>query len=149
MNNGKTIIQYEDKGRSKFQRLCEMLNYDYENNSDITAHYDGTVHYKGKDYLIEIKDRNIKFKEYPTIMFEEYKNDTLRNAVSEQGADGAFYVCFYDNEAFIYNIYDTEVEAITPVNVTCNRYTAFDGGRVEKPVKLLPKGISCKYTLND
>lgn len=147
MSSEKTIIQYEDKGRSKFQRLCETLNYDYENNSDITAHYDGTVHYHGRNYLIEIKDRNIKFKDYPTIMFETYKNDALRNAVSEQGADGAFYACFYDNEAYIYNIYDIEVEAIKPTNVTCNRYTAFDGGRVEKSVLLLPKGLSHKYTI--
>lgn len=149
MNIEKTILNYEDKGREKFKRLCETLNYDYENNSDMTAHYDGTVHYKGRDYLIEIKDRNVKFKEYPTIMFECYKNDAIRNAVSEQGANGAYYVCFYDNEAFIFNVYDEEVEAITPVNVTCNRYTAFDGGKVEKPVKLLPKGISHKYTLYD
>ena len=147
--NIEIINQYEDKGRDKFKRLCETLNYDYENNSDMTAHYDGTVHYKGRDYLIEIKDRNIKFKDYPTVMFEMYKNNALRNAVCEQGANGAYYVCFYDNEAFIFNVFDDEVEAITPVNVTCNRYTAFDGGKVEKPVKLLPKGISVKYTIYD
>lgn len=147
--NTEIIVKYEDKGREKFQRLCDSLNYDYENNSNLTAHYDGTVHYHGRDYLIEIKDRNIKFKDYPTVMFEMYKNDALRNAVCETGANGAYYVCFYDNEAFIFNVYDKDVEAITPVNVTCNRYTAFDGGKVEKPVKLLPKGISVKYTIYD
>lgn len=149
MNIEKNIIKYEDKGRAKFQRLCETLNYDYENNSNLTAHFDGTVHYHGRNYLIEIKDRNTKFKDYSTVMFECYKNDALRNAVCEQGANGAYYVCFYDNEAFIFNVYDEEVEAITAVNVTCNRYTAFNGGKVEKPVKLLPKGISHKYTLCD
>lgn len=149
MNIEKTILKYEDKGRDKFKRLCETLNYDYENNSNLTEHYDGTVHYHGKDYLIEIKDRNTKFKEYPTIMFEEYKNDAIRQSVTDTGANGAYYVCFYDNEAFIFNVFDDEVEATPTTYVTCNRYTAFDGGKVEKPVKLLPKGISVKYTLND
>lgn len=147
MHKENVIISYEERGREKMRRLCETLNYDYENNSDITEHFDGTLHYHGKNYLIEVKDRNIKFKDYPTIMYEQYKDDALKEAVEQLGANGAFYVCFYDNEAFIFNVYDDDVQSITPTNVPCNKYTAFDGGKVEKSVYLLPKRLARKYTV--
>lgn len=141
------VYEYERKGREKFSRLCEMKNLQYWDNPIITEHYDGIVYHRGKPYVVEIKDRDVKYEPFDTYLFENDKYVNLNKAIEETGAYGAFYVNFFEDRAYVFNATTTEIADIKTVWRWCNEHTAFGDKKVWKEVKLIPKELSKKYTL--
>lgn len=149
MGDENIIISYERRGREKMRRLCEMRNLDYYDNPTITEPYDGTVVYNGKSYLIEIKDRDASYNDYPTVLMESAKKDALLDTMQELEADGAYYVSFYGDTAWVFDVTSSEVLSTPSTTIRCNKHTAFGDGKREKEIILLPKAIGHKYNITE
>ena len=145
MNN--IIREYEDNGRNKFQRLCDSLGVEWDENEDIHSYYDGTVLWKGKTYLIEIKDRDERYEAYDTILLQNDKYENILGCMENTGADGAYYVCFYGDTAYVTDLTLPEVATISTTTMRCNRHTAFSDWKTDKEVRMIPKEITRQYNI--
>ena len=133
-----TVEQYEKMGRAKFRKLIKdnKLMY-FVDNPRLKEYYDGVLYYGDKKFLIEIKTRAEKYNQEETLMFEADKYNHLRECATTLSADGAYYVSFFTNDAYIYNVPDNiEYE---PINMKANKCTSFSDEKVEKLVYMIPK----------
>lgn len=65
--------------------------------------YDRVDYYfqiKGKKYVAEIKVRNAFYTDY---LIEADKLKALEDTKNSEGLDGAFYVCFYGNQMYLFS----------------------------------------------
>ena len=138
------IDTLENKGRDKFRKLCESKHLQFVESTERLEYFDGIVFFKGKKYLIEIKDRSEKFN-YDTILFEKDKYDNLIKSIDKEQADGAYYVSFWDDVAYIYFI--PNVMNLRPCKIMGNKCTAINGDKKEKIVYFIPKDQTKVYTL--
>ena len=79
----------EKSGRNKFKRLCENLQIYFVEAENPFEYFDGIVYFKGKKFLIEIKDRDEKFN-YDTILFEKDKYENLKSEIIKNNANNFF-----------------------------------------------------------
>lgn len=138
------INTLENIGRNKFKRLCENKNLKFVESTNSIEYFDGIVYFKGKKYLIEIKDRSEKFN-YDTILFEKDKYDNLIQSIKNEQADGAYYVSFFDNVAYIF-LLPTEMN-LKPYKINANKCTAINDDKKEKWVYFINKNDFKKYTI--
>lgn len=131
-------------GRNKFKKLCENKNLKFVESTNPIEYFDGIVYFKGKKYLIEIKDRSEKFN-YDTILFEKDKYDNLIQSIKKEQADGAYYVSFFDNVAYIF-LLPTEMN-LKPYKINANKCTAINDDKKEKWVYFINKNNLKKYTI--
>lgn len=138
------IDTLENKGRDKFRKLCENKHLQFVESTERLEYFDGIVYFKGKKYLIEIKDRSEKFN-YDTILFEKDKYDNLIKSIDKEQADGAYYVSFWDNVAYIYLI-PREMN-LKPYKINANKCTAINDDKKEKLVYFINKNDVKRYTI--
>lgn len=138
------IDTMENKGRDKFRKLCESKHLQFVESTERLEYFDGIVYFKGKKYLIEIKDRSEKFN-YDTILFEKDKYDNLIKSIDKEQADGAYYVSFWDNVAYIYMI--PKEMKLKPYKINANKCTAINDDKKEKWVYFINKNDVKKYTI--
>ena len=94
-------LMMEAIGREKFIKLCDRLGYEFIETKNRYEVYDGVVFFNGKKYLIEIKDRSEKH-DYDTILFEDEKYQSMKKAIYDTNADGAYYVSICKNKLYFY-----------------------------------------------
>ena len=138
------IDTLENKGRDKFRKLCESKHLQFVESTERLEYFDGIVYFKGKKYLIEIKDRSEKFN-YDTILFEKDKYDNLIKSIDKEQADGAYYVSFWDDVAYIYLI-PREMN-LKPYRINANKCTAINDDKKEKWVYFINKNDVKRYTI--
>jgi len=98
------IKKLDKPGRDKFIELCKRLNIKYIEPSREDLCYDCLIEYKGKQYIVELKNRSSKYKNYDTLFLEKGKYERLLNNIKKLNVNGAYYICWIDNDAYIYNI---------------------------------------------
>ena len=144
MELSKKINDMEKSGRDKFKKLCSRLGLKFEEATNQYEHYDGIVYLKGKKYLIEIKDRSLKYN-YDTILFEDEKYQNIKNAIKETNANGAYYVSIWFDTLYFYFI--PNVMNLRPCKIMGNKCTAINDNKKEKIVYFIPKDQTKVYTL--
>lgn len=144
MDLNSKINDMEKSGRDKFRKLCQNLNLEFIEATNQYEHYDGIIFFKGKKYLIEIKDRSNKFN-YDTILFEDEKYQNIKAAIEETNADGAYYVSIWDNTLYLYYI-PIEMN-LKPFKIMGNKCTAINDEKREKIVYFIPKSETKIYTI--
>ena len=138
------IDTLENKGRDKFRKLCKIKQLQFVESTERLEYFDGIVYFKGKKYLIEIKDRSEKFN-FNTILFEKDKYDNLIKSIDKEQADGAYYVSFWDNDAYIYLI--PKEMNLNPYKISANKCTAINDDKKEKWVYFINKNDVKIYTI--
>lgn len=86
VNTGK---QYEKQLLPTIQKHLEL---DTLKNTTGYCHYDYTGKRDNKRYWIELKQRNIKYKQYPTIFINTCKLETFRRGLSRGNRCYIFYL---------------------------------------------------------
>ena len=138
------IDTMENKGRDKFRKLCDSKHLKFVESTERLEYFDGIVYFKGKKYLIEIKDRSEKLN-YDTILFEKDKYDNLIKSIDKEQADGAYYVSFWDDVAYVYLI-PREMN-LKPYRINANKCTAINDDKKEKWVYFINKNDVKRYTI--
>lgn len=148
MTNLDNQMKALDKpGRDKFKLLCSKLNLIYEEPSFDKLAYDCTIKYKGRTYLVELKDRNIKYNVYDTLYLEKYKYDCLKRWKKSLNAAGIFYVNWIGNKAYIFNLDDDKIFG-TQLSKPMNKITAMHNNiKVKKDVYVLKKSDAKVHTI--
>ena len=102
--------------------------------NDVVKHYEKKGEY----------DRSEKFN-YDTILFEKDKYDNLIKSIDKEQADGAYYVSFWDDVAYIYLI--SREMNLKPYRINANKCTAINDDKKEKWVYFINKNDVKKYTI--
>lgn len=132
-------------GREKMNILCENLNLAFKENPKQYDCYDGTIEYHGKKYIVELKDRSEKYN-LDSILLEKSKYDNIIECCTTLSADGAYYVSFFSNDAYILKLDDSiDVE---PISIKANKHTSISDGKIDKLVYMVPKNKFKKYRIN-
>lgn len=122
----------EQLGREKFQQGLKkngIKNYKFTTNQYDPI--DCIIWNKGKKILIEIKNRDEKYENYPTHMMELHKYRDMM----KMPADKRYYVCIFGNTFYWYNLNDIDVQ---PELMYGAKTTAIDTGKVLKQVLFIP-----------
>jgi len=143
------IVEMDKPGRDKFIELCNELgkDYIYQEPEIIDLAYDSILYYKGKKYIIELKNRNANCKAFATFFLEEEKLNNLRKWKERLHADGIYYVNWIENTAYIFNLCDNSIFQ-NKTKIRMNEKTWEDATKkILKDVYLLLKNNAKKYEL--
>lgn len=143
----QNIKTLDKPGREKFIQLCKKLNLQYGEPENKKLAYDCYIIYKGKKYIIELKDRDPKCEQYDEYILEQDKYERVMAWKERLGAAGAYYCNWFGNTAYLFNL---ENPTITehPSNKWMNAVTALStSNKIEKQIYLINKSIAAKYTL--
>ena len=133
MNN---FTEHERRGRDLLNSLLEQLGFtDIEETTDAYDRIDCYAQKKGVKVCFEIKVRNLidrrTGKLYEDSMLEISKVAAIIRRVRREKLAGGFYVCFFQNKAFIYNLHKLRYRIGQRL---CPMTTAGDNTRVMKNV---------------
>lgn len=143
-NNIKTL---DKAGRDKFIQLCRKLGLQYGEPENEKLAYDCYIIYKGKKYIIELKDRDPKYEHYDEYILEKDKYERVIKWKERLGAAGAYYCCWFSDTAYLFNLEDPRITE-NPSKKWMNAVTALStSNKVEKQIYLINKSIAAKYTL--
>ena len=143
------IKKLDKPGRDKFIKLCETLNLEYGEPENEKLSYDCFIIYKGKKYLVELKDRDPKYEQYDDLILEQDKYNRIMNWKNKLGAAGAYYCNWFGNNAYLWNL-DKKCITAKPAKKWMNKITAASREeKVEKDIFYINKTDAVKYTLSN
>jgi hypothetical protein len=90
----------ENKGRALFKSFLDQVGAAGQPTKDSYDRVDYYFQIKGKKYVAEIKVRNAFYSDY---LIEADKLKALEDTKNSEGLDGAFYVCFYGNQMYLFS----------------------------------------------
>lgn len=102
----REIKKLDKPGRKKFMQLCDELGFEYGEPKRKDLMYDCHFTYKGKKYIVEIKDRSPKVEQYDSYIIEKEQYDAIIAWRDKLDADGCYYVNFFGDKAYIFNLSD-------------------------------------------
>ncbi len=150
MTNSELIynIKTLDKpGREKFIQLCKQLNIQYVEPENDKLAYDCYIIYKGKKYIIELKDRDTKYEHYDEYILEQDKYERVMAWKERLGAAGAYYCNWFGNKAYLFNLEDPRITE-HPAKQWMNAITAKSRNeKVEKEIFYINKSIATVYII--
>ena len=145
----ENIKKLDKPGRDKFIKLCETLNLEYGEPENEKLSYDCFIIYKGKKYLVELKDRDPKYEQYDDLILEQDKYNRIMNWKNKLGAAGAYYCNWFGNNAYLWNL-DKKCITAKPAKKWMNKITAASREeKVEKDIFYINKTDAVKYTLTN
>ena len=143
----QNIKTLDKPGREKFIQLCKKLNLQYGEPENDKLAYDCYIIYKGKKYIIELKDRDPKCEHYDEYILEKDKYERVIAWKERLGAAGAYYCNWFGNNAYLFNLEDPRITE-NPSKKWMNAVTAMStSNKIEKQIYLINKSIATKYTL--
>ena len=110
--------------------------------------YDRVDYYfqiKDKKYVAEIKVRSAFYSDY---LIEKDKLQALLDTKALEGLDGAFYVCFYKNQMYLFTT-SKIIQYGSPQRKYCKRTTMGMDDYILKDVVLVPTDRATRYVLTD
>ena len=138
----------EQIGRNKFQKWCNDNGIDVvftEKQFDrLDAYLEGKVG-------VEIKNRDLKYKYYPTLMLEVSKLYAMKEKIQQHNLRDCWYVNFIGNEMFIFRY--SRIKELCRLHkvelkyIHCNKTTAVESNKIDKRVLFIDKKYSYKTTL--
>lgn len=141
-------IKIMDKpGRDKFIQLCKQLNLQYGEPENEKLAYDCFITYKGKKYIIELKDRDPKCEHYEDYILEKDKYERVMAWKERLGAAGAYYCNWFGDKAYLFNLEDKRITE-HPSKQFMNAITAKSRTeKISKDIYLIDKKIAQTYDL--
>lgn len=145
----------ENEGRKLFKSLLKQFKdvSKFKPSSDL---YDTLDYYftttEGKQFGVEIKTRNIQYKDYDSHLMEKGKFISAVNRIKSKELDNVLYVNFFgDNICYIYGIRKVCKEIVNNniliTNKMLNRTTAVFSGLKKKDILLIPTKFGIKFEL--
>lgn len=135
----------ENKGRALFKSFLDQIGATGQPTEDTYDRVDYYFQIQGKKAVAEIKVRNAFYSDY---LIEADKLQALEDTKDSEGLNGAFYVCFYGNQMYIYT-----TKAIKQYgkreNRYCKRTTMGQDDYILKDVVLVPTDKASRYDLVD
>lgn len=128
----KNIKSLDKPGRDKTKKLCEKLGYKWGEPDNEKLAYDCYFIYKGKKYLVEIKDRNPEYDKYDELILEVDKYNRVENWKNRLNANGCYYINWFGDKCYIFNLDDSYITEHKDRKIM-NRVTA--ASRVDKCYK--------------
>ena len=103
--------------------------------------------YKGKKYLVELKDRDPKYEQYDELILEQDKYNRVMKWKEKLGAAGAYYCNWFGNTAYLWNLDKKSITA-KPAKKWMNKITAASReDKIEKDIYYISKSDAVKHTL--
>ena len=133
----------EHKGRALFKSFLDQIGATGQPTKDSYDRVDYYFQIKGKKYVAEIKVRNSFYSDY---LIEKDKLKALEDTKNSEGLDGAFYVCFYGNQMYLFSTKAIKQYGI-PQKKYCKRTTMGMNDYILKDVLLVPTDKACRYDL--
>ena len=133
----------EQKGRALFKSFLDQIGATGQPTKDSYDRVDYYVQIKGKKYVAEIKVRNAFYSDY---LIEKDKLKALEDTKNSEGLDGAFYVCFYGNQMYLFSTKAIKQYGI-PQRKYCKRTTMGMDDYVLKDVILVPTDKATRFDL--
>lgn len=133
--------------------------YSFRHSDDIFCVYDVMMSvvdrdnpFEGKNYLVEIKCRDIDINDYTSAMIDHAKLMALKEEGKKYNVDGIYIVCYYpfNNKIAMWNLKDIEFDQYTRVLANRNTENSRDD-KVRKEMNYMrfDKGIIYDYDLSD
>ena len=143
--------QYEQIGRKMFKKWCNDNAINVVFTKEQFDRLDAYIICKGVKIGVEIKNRALKYKDYPTLMMEVSKLYAMKKNIQQHNLKDCWYVNFIGNEMFIFR-YSRIKELCRQHKVEltymhCNKTTAVESNKVDKRALLIDKKYSYKTTL--
>ena len=135
----------ENKGRALFKSFLDQIGATGQPTEDSYDRVDYYFQINGKKAVAEIKVRNAFYSDY---LIEADKLQALEETKDSEGLNGAFYVCFYGNQMYIFNIKAIKQYG-SPQQKYCKRTTMGQDDYVLKDVVLVPTDKATRYDLTD
>ena len=135
----------ENKGRALFKSFLDQVGATGQPTEDCYDRVDYYFQIKGKKYVAEIKVRNAFYSDY---LIEKDKLQALEDTKKLEGLDGAFYVCFYGNQMYLFST-STIKQYGSPQMKHCKRTTMGMNDYILKDVILVPTDKAYRYDLVD
>ena len=135
----------ENKGRALFKSFLDQIRATGQPTKDSYDRVDYYFQIKGKKYVAEIKVRNAFYSDY---LIEKDKLKALEDTKNSEGLDGAFYVCFYGNQMYLFSTKAIKQYGI-PQKKYCKRTTMGMNDYILKDVILVPTDKAYRYDLVD
>ena len=143
----ENIKKMDKPGRDKFIKLCETLKLEYGEPENEKLAYDCYIIYKGKKYLVELKDRDPKYEQYDELILEQDKYNRVMKWKERLGAAGAYYCNWFGNTAYLWNLDKKSITA-KPAKKWMNKITAASReDKIEKDIYYISKSDAVKHTL--
>lgn len=143
----KNIKTLDKPGRDKFKKFCVNLGLEYFEPENEKLAYDCGFKYKGKTYIVELKDRDPKYEQYDEFILEKDKAERLLKWKQRLEATGVFYVNFFANNIYLFKI-DNKVLQMPSKLMWMNAVTADPSTqKIQKEVYLLKKTTARKMTI--
>lgn len=127
-------------GREKFKAMCADYGWEYGEPQNDRLAYDCWFRDKeGRLYIVEIKDRDVKYEQYRELVLEQDRYERIVKWYQRTGAYGAFYVNFIGEKAYIFDLGEPWITE-KPNVMMMNAYTARSRReKVSKAVFMLDK----------
>lgn len=135
----------ENKGRQLFKSFLDQIGATGQPTEDSYDRVDYYFQIKGKKAVAEIKVRNAYYSDY---LIEKDKLQALEDTKAQEGLDGAYYVCFYRNQMYIFST-NTIKQYGRPQKKYCKRTTMGMDDYVLKDVILVPTDKANRFDLVD
>lgn len=141
------IKALDKPGREKFKKLCAKMGYSYFEPDNEKLAYDCGFTWKGKKYIVELKDRSPMYECYDELILEKDKAERLIKWKQRLEAHRAYYVNFFGDNVYIFNIDEKVLEKPSKM-MWMNAVTAESRtNKVKKEVYLLDKKEARKIVL--
>ena len=135
----------EHKGRALFKSFLDQVGATGQPTKDSYDRVDYYFQIKGKKYVAEIKVRNAFYSDY---LIEADKLKALEDTKNSEGLNGAFYVCFYGNQMYLFSTKAIKQYGI-PQKKYCKRTTMGIDDYILKDVLLVPTDRATRFVLVD
>ena len=109
----------ENKGRQLFKSFLDQIGATGQPTEDSYDRVDYYFQIKDKKYVAEIKVRSAFYSDY---LIEKDKLQALLDTKAQEGLDGAFYVCFYKNQMYLFTT-SKIIQYGSPQRKYCKRTT--------------------------
>ena len=137
------FTEAENKGRQLFKSFLDQIGATGQPTENTYDRVDYFFSLKGKEAVAEIKVRNAYYSDY---LIEDDKLQALIKTKADKGLKMAYYVCFYQNQMYIFN-----TDTITRYGISqkkyCKRTTMGMDDYVLKDVVLVPTDKASRYDL--
>ena len=135
----------ENKGRDLFKSFLDQIGATGQPTEDSYDRVDYYFQINGKKAVAEIKVRNAFYSDY---LIEADKLQALLQEKEDKGLDGAYYVCFYGNQMYLFST-NAIKQYGRPQRKYCKRTTMGMDDYIQKDVILIPTDKASRYDLLD
>lgn len=136
--------QSETIGRQKFAEFLKQAKItDFTFTENPFDNADGYYNHKGRKVVFEIKVRDQKYLNYPSLIIEESKYQRLKKIKERDNCQAALYVNFIGNKLFIFPL---SVVSNFPIQILkTKKYTVIDSEMAQKNVRYLSLDKAQKF----